>query len=201
MFAPILIASLRILGFRAGPQDFPFDERLTTPLVAFAVMANSVIFVQVLPLATSLAMAAAMVAATALMTRSILNARQLGARFTQTFHALLATSALLMLMLAPLFAQMVPVLREVQADPSLLEHPESLKMPQGVAFLMNLINFWSFVVTAHIFRHAANIRMWGALLVALLVAVVSLFAVMFAGSIAGMVFGVGVDAAATAPQL
>ncbi len=191
MYAQVFAATLRILGFRAGPQDFPFDPKLTVPLIAVTVLANALLFVQVLPFPTAVVMALAMVGGTALVTRSVLRARGLAERFNQTFNALLATSALVMLIMVPLFAQVAPILREVAAKPELLEEPEALRMPQGITFLMNLLNFWNFAVTAYIFRHAANVQMWVGVLIALIVAFIVLFCVIFAGSVAGVLFGAG----------
>src|SRR3546814_4588943 len=36
MLASLFCATLRILFFRAGPQDFPYDPRLTAPLAVSA---------------------------------------------------------------------------------------------------------------------------------------------------------------------
>ncbi|MFA5939087.1 MAG: hypothetical protein WC809_07000 [Sinimarinibacterium sp.] len=190
MFAQAFAVTLRILGFRAGPQDFPFDPRLTWPLALLAVAANFLIFVQVLPGASSAAMACAMVGGTALVTHSVLRTRGLLSRFNQTLNALLATAALLTLLLVPLFAQIAPALKEIAAQPELLENPEALKLPQGVVFLMNLLNFWNFAVTAHILRHAANVQLWIGIVIALIIAFVVLFFVAFAGTFVGALFGI-----------
>lgn len=189
MFAQVFAVTLRILGFRAGPQDFPYDPRLTAPLALLAGLANFLVFVQVLPMASSAAMAAAMVGGTALVTRSVLRARGLLERYNQTFNALLATAAVLTLLLLPLFSQVAPMLREIAVKPELLEQPDALQLPQGIVFAMNLLNFWNFAVTAYIFRHAANVQLWVGVLIALIIAFVVLFFVAFAGSIAGALFG------------
>jgi hypothetical protein len=200
MYAQVLAATLRIIGFRAGPQDFPFDQRLTPPLMLLAGGANALLFVQVLPLPTALLMAAAMVGGTALVTRSVLRARAVPERFNQTFNALLATALALTLLMLPLFAQVAPLLREFAGKPELLEQPDALKLPQGVVFMMNLVNFWNFALTAHIFRHAANVQLWLGVIIALIVAFVVLFFVIFAGIVAGVLFGTAA-APTTAPVL
>jgi hypothetical protein len=189
MFAQIFIAALRILSFRAGPQDLPFDPRQTWPLMLVAGGANVAVFAQVLPLSSAVAMAAAMVGGTALVTRSVLRARGVPERFSQTFHALLATAAVLTVLMLPLFAQVAPMLRQIAEQPELLEQPDALKLPQTVVLLMNLLNFWNFAVTAHIFRHAANVPFWVGVIVALIIAFVVLFVVAFAGTVAGTIFG------------
>lgn len=200
MYAQVLAVTLRILGFRAGPQDFPYDPRLTPTLVLIAGGANAVLFGQVLPLPTALTMAVAMLGGTALVTRSVLRARAVPERFTQTFNALLATAAVLTLAMLPLFAQVAPVLRQVAENPELLQQEGGVQLPQGLAFLMNLINFWNFAVTAFVFRHAANVQLWLGVIIALILAFVVLFCVIFAGLLAGLLFGTGA-APAAAPVL
>ncbi|HEY9545863.1 MAG TPA: hypothetical protein VIR56_07640 [Solimonas sp.] len=191
MLASLFSATLRILFFRAGPQDFPYDPRLTAPLAVSAGLANGLMFMQVLPIGAALVMAITMVGGMALATRAILRTRQLDARYHQTFAALLATNAALTFLLVPFFAQIAPMLRELASHPEMLEHPESVKLPPGIAFIMNALNLWSFAVTASIFRHAANVSMALGLLIALVIAVGLLFFVAFAGSFAGMLFGAG----------
>lgn len=189
MLASLFSATLRILFFRAGPQDFPYDPRLTAPLAVTAGLANGLMFMQVLPIGAALVMAIAMVGGMALGTRAVLRTRQLEARFHQTFAALLATNAALTFLLVPFFAQIAPMLRELAGNPELLEHPEKMTLPPGIAFIMNALNLWSFAVTASIFRHAANVSMALGLLIALVIAIGLLFFVAFAGSFAGMLFG------------
>src|SRR3546814_17766016 len=57
MLASLFSATLRILFFRAGPQDFPYDPRLTAPLAVSAGLANGLMFMQVLPIGAALVMA------------------------------------------------------------------------------------------------------------------------------------------------
>lgn len=191
MFAQLLSVTVRTLLFRAGPQDFPFDARLLPPVIFIAVVANVMMFGQVMPAPAAAAMSAAMVGGLALVTRSVLRVRQLASRFQQTYIALLSTSALLTLALVPLFAQMAPALRLVAENPKLLETPDKLNLPQGIAFIMNVLNLWSFLVSAWIFRHATNLPFAIGLIIALLAAFSLLFIVAFAGSLAGAAFGAG----------
>lgn len=189
MFAPALNVTLRILAFRAGPQDFPYDARLNRPILLLAMLANVLVFAQVLPMLASVAMAAALVFGLVLVTRSLLRTRDLLNRYEQTINALLATTAVLTFLLVPLFTQVAPVLREIAQDPKLLENPEKLQLPGGVSFLMNLLNVWNLAVTAAIFRQAANIPFWGGILVALVAAFVVLMLVAFSGSLASALTG------------
>src|SRR3546814_11732508 len=102
---------------------------------------------------------------------AILRTRQLDARYHQTFAALLATNAALTFLLVPFFAQIAPMLRELASHPEMLEPPESVKLPPGIAFIMNALNLLSFAVTASLFRPAANVSMDLGLLIALVIEV------------------------------
>jgi hypothetical protein len=129
MFVQVINTTLRILFFRAGPQDFPYANGLTQVLVALAVAANALVFSRILPLAMSVAMAGAMVGAMALVTHSVLKARQMGNRFQQTFNALLATTAVLTLVLLPPFSQIAPQILQLAKNPELLTDPDAVKIP------------------------------------------------------------------------
>lgn len=174
MLLQFFLTSLRILVFRAAPQDLPFAPRLSLPLGLLVALANTLMLAQVLPTGPSLFTGIAMASGMALITRLILRARKLEARFHQTFAAFAATTAILTFALVPLFAQLAPAMREIATDPTLLEHPDKLQLPSGVVFLMNLINLWNFAVTASILRHAANVTTGIGMMLALLAAL-SLF--------------------------
>lgn len=189
MFVQAINVTLRILIFRAGPQDFPFGSGLTQVCVLLAAAANALVFSQVLPVPMSLAMSIAMVAAIALVTQSVLKARKLENRFQQTFNALLATTSVLTLSLLPPFAQIAPQILEVTKNPELLNNPEALHISGAAVFFMNLANFWNFAVTAHIFRHAANVNLWAGFLIAFIAAGIVLFLGVLGGSIGGVLFG------------
>lgn len=190
MLSQMIKVTCRILVFRAGPQDLPYAPRYTAALVLFGAVANVAVFLQMLAPPIALAMAAGMVGGVALVTRSVLAARHMQNRYSQTFQAMLATGAVLTLLLVPPFAQIAPFLQQVAANPELLEHPETLNMPQGPVLLINLLNIWNFAVTAHIFRHAVEVRLAWGVLIALVAAFAVLFVVAFAGTLAGGIAGI-----------
>jgi hypothetical protein len=192
MFSQALTATLRMLFFRAGPQDFPFAAALTPALLALATAANTLLFLQVLPASMALGIALAMVSAMALVTRTILRLRSVASRFQQTFNSLLATTAVLTLALLPPFTQVAPQLLELAKHPELLSNPDAVKLPAVPVFVMNLLNFWNFGVTAYIFRHAANVNLWTGLLIAFIAAGIMLFIGVIGGTIFGAVFGAAV---------
>lgn len=189
MFSQIITVTLRILFFRAGPQDFPYVQGLTLICTVSAAAANALVFSQVLPISMALAMSVAMVGAVALVTQSVLKARKFENRFQQTFNALLATTAVLTLALLPFFAQLAPQILEITKNPDLLNHPEAVTIPMAAVFFINLVNFWNFAVTAHIFRHAAGVNLWVGFFIAGLASIVVLFLGVLGGSIGGALLG------------
>lgn len=190
MLSSVLNATFRILFFRAGPEDFPYAKGLTLWCIAAATGANAAMLAQVLPVPIAVAMALAMIGATALVTRSVLRVRDLLNRFQQTFNALLATTAVLSLALLPVFVQLAPIVMEVAKNPEVLANPDAVKVPAFGVFWMNLLNFWNFAVTAHIFRHSAGVNLWVGLFIAFVAAGIALFLGVMGGAIGGALFGV-----------
>jgi hypothetical protein len=189
MFASVLTATINLLTFRAGPQDFPYSQTLTPWTMAFAVAANLSVFAQIIPLPLALVMALTMVFGLALVARVLLRARQLEPRYNQTLNSLLVTGGVLTLALAPLFASVAPLLRELASNPELMNQAEKMKFPQGTMFLMNLLNFWNFAVSASIFRQAANVNILFGLLIALIAALSVMFFVIVFTSLIGGILG------------
>ena len=197
MLSNVIQVTVRILFFRAGPQDFPFAQGLTTSCVAVAIAANALVFSQVLPLSMAMAMSAAMVAAVALVAHTVLKARHFSIRFQQTFNALLVTTAALTLALLPFFMQLAPQILEISKNPELLNHPDAVAIPMTAVFFINLLNFWNFAVTGHIFRHAAGVSLWVGLVIAGLASIVVLFLGVLGGSIGGALLGAAPPSPAT----
>lgn len=197
MLTQAATATLRILLFRAGPQDFPYSPRLTRVLLPVALLVNYAVLAVALPSAAlAVIMAAAMVIGMGIAVRSVLRLRSLDSRYTQTYHALLSTSATLTLVLILPMAQIAPELRALAENPQLLDQgPSSVRLPTGPTVMINLLNLWNFAVTAHIFRHAAGVRLWVGGLVALAVSGALLLFVVFTSSVLGALLGV----APTAP--
>ena len=167
--------SLRILVFRAGPEDLPYDasHRLTALCIGFAVLANSAVAALELPLLPAFLLGGVAVAALGFFTRVALRARQLDNRFQQTFNALLVTSSLLGLALLLPLRQLLPLIQEMakklQTNPELLNDPANVPLlPGGPVLLAMLLLVWQFAVTAFIYRRAANTKVAGGILIALL---------------------------------
>jgi hypothetical protein len=189
MFLQALNVALRILLFRAGPQDLPYSPQLTQVIAPLTVAANYLVFAQVLPALMSLAMAAAAVGGLALVVRGLLKARNLENRYLQAIHALWLCSAILTAALAIPFTEFAPVLLEMAQKPELLEDPGALQVPQGAALLMNLLNIWNFAVTVYILRSAADAGIGLSLLFAVFAALAVAFLVVVCGSVVGALAG------------
>lgn len=193
MFAEALNATIRILFFRAGPQDFPYAVGIRPALLILAAGANALVFGQVLPTSMAVGISVAMVGGMALVVRWVLRLRNLSERFQQTFDALLATTLLLTLATALPFMQVAPLLSELTKNPEALKSPEAVKMPGLPVLIMNLLNFWNFAVTAHIFRHAGNVPMWVGFIIAFVAASIMLFVGVVGGTFFGALFGAPVN--------
>ncbi|MBL6750656.1 MAG: hypothetical protein ISP90_09040 [Nevskia sp.] len=175
MFTQALSITFRILGFRAGPEDFPYDAsaRLTYACVALGVLASAALAALELTVPGALLLGVATVGALGLYTRVVLRARKLENRIQQTFNALLATSSMLSLALIFPLQQMLPALNvfaeRLKTHPELLQDPNSAPLlPMHLVLLAMVLLVWQFAVTAHILRRAANLRMAGGIFLALL---------------------------------
>lgn len=168
-------ATLNILLFRAGPQDFPYtqDPALSRACIALAVLASALFFGLSLPPLAALATGAIAVAGVALFTRVLLRLRRLENRYAQTLNALLAVGAVLLFVMrlpaSELMPQMQAYIAQVQQNPDLANQPDSIpKFPAGPALFADLLSIWFVAVSGHVFRHAANLGFVGGALIALL---------------------------------
>jgi hypothetical protein len=163
MFAQLLNTTLRILLFRAGPQDFPYDpgRNLTIICVLFAVATNTLAISLILPLGGAFAAAAMNIALLAVFTRVSLSLRKLDSRFQQTFNSLLLTNGALTLVMLPFFAQVAPAWLAlsdlIRENPDLANHPDQWPpMPVLAINIMLLLSLWQFAVLCRIFLQAAG---------------------------------------------
>ena len=195
MLQSVLTATFNLLIFRTGPQDFPYDPRLTGWLIPIAALSNYFVLKQAMPAILAAAIGLAVVMAMSFTTRIYLRTRKLEARFMQTLHALLAVSTVLTLALGLPFAEIAPELEKFAAmNPGATEPLPEIQVPAWAAFSMNLINIWNFAVNAHIYRQAGNASLAGGLLVTVLIAFSILLFVLFFASFVAAIFG-----GATAP--
>jgi len=190
MLAQVSSATLRILLFRAGPQDFPFDPQLTRVLAPLAFLAQFLLFVQVAPSSLAVTAGLVTVGGLSLTTRNLLRMRQLDSRYHQTFHALLATTAVLTFALVPLISQVAPVYEQILANPEILEQGTAPQIPTGITLLVNLLSFWNLAVSASIYRNAANFTVGIGVVVAVVVTFVVFSLMVFALSLVATLMGI-----------
>lgn len=190
MMTSVAVATLRLLFFRAGPQDFPYQPGLTRVLVPAAVVVNFVLASITLPPALAAISAVAAVFALSVSTRSLLRVRNLENRYEQTFHALLATSSAIALAFIAPASELVPEVMRYAQNPELLQQAEvAAKLPAGAVLVFDLLLIWNFAVSANIYRHSANLRLPLAVLVAMLISFSLLMFVGFATSLIGGLLG------------
>lgn len=180
MFSASLLATFRILFFKAGPQDFPFDQspRLTRVVTVLALLANVLFLGAVLPPVVAVVASAASIAAMALVIRLVLGSRKMLNRFQQTFNAMLATSTVLTLAMTPGGVMLAPVLikfyDDLDKNPDLAQHPELWPHSPEVSWastLIMLLMLWQFAVTTRIFRQSAEVTLGRGLMAALMMVI------------------------------
>jgi len=184
--------SLRILVFRAGPEDFPYDPGPTLGRVCLlaALAAFAALFGLMIPPFAAVAFAALTILALWLVSRSVLRMRGLENRLQQTFNALLLTNAVLTLLMLPPFARIAPLFLDFYQQ--LRQHPELANQPQnwpqpaaGPSFVFDLLGLWQFVVCARIFGHGASVGPLGGLGLMLLCMALSFVLALLASPLIG----------------
>jgi hypothetical protein len=166
MFTQALVTTLRILVFRAGPEDFPYDasHRLSLACLGFALVATTLFFSMQAAPAVAIVGALLNIGMLALTLRTTLAARKLLNRFQQAFNALLTTTSLLTVTMLPFFVQVLPAYQAL-AD-KLTKHPELAQQPDQLApiissaagsFLaMMALGLWQLLVVGYVFYKTAG---------------------------------------------
>lgn len=200
MLTSVATVTLRILLFRAGPQDLPYAPALTRLLIPFALMVNFALASLTLPPGLAAVSGGMAVFGLSVATRSLLRLRHLENRYTQSFQALLLTSSLLALAFIAPMSQLMPEILKLAQNPQLLEQsPESLNLPAGPVMLFDLLLIWNFAVSAHIYRQAADLKLASGVLIALLISFSLLMFVGFSTSLVGTLLGLTPPGIAAAP--
>ncbi len=188
MFQSVLNATLNLMFFRGGPQDFPYHPPLTGVLVPLTVLVNFWVLAQALPAFMAGGASLAIVIGTAYAARMLLKFRGKNERFIQTYHSLLVVSALSTLLIWYPFAEIGPEMRRIALDPEAVERGETLVIPFWAAASMNLVNIWAFVVNANIFRQSGEMGYAASLLVAMLMTMTILGLLLVFGVFLGILF-------------
>jgi hypothetical protein len=170
MFATAVFTALKILAFKAGPQDVPYSPRITQLSASAMLFASYLQYQLTLPAIQAAAQAVAGLAVFAGFTWALLHARKLANRTQQTLNALFLTNAIVSLLLLPAMAELAPVMLRVAQDP---KAADVTPLPAGPTLLVLALSVWNFAVSANIFRHALGASRWVGAAAALLTAIVT----------------------------
>lgn len=152
--ASVLQTFVGLLQLRAGPQDLPASDIVFLGSITAAVAASLLAVRALFPLDLALARIGLDLLLQAAFVVGALHWRGHPARFRQTYAALCGTGALLVLLIWPL----VDILRDRGPGETL----------SGLAVIgLFGVYAWSVAVIAHILRHALDLRMPPAVLLAL----------------------------------
>jgi hypothetical protein len=187
MLAPAFTTALRILAFRAGPQDFPYSRRLAESAAGLTLLVSFLQYQLTLPPIQAALQAAASTAVFASFTWGMLYARRLPNRAAQTLSSLFLTGALLSLLLLPALSELAPIMLRIAQDPELAK---TETLPAGPAMTVMLLSLWNFAVFANIFRYALDATRLGGAAAALLAALVTMTLSSAIGALAAPAAGV-----------
>lgn len=180
MLNELFKVTVRLLQFRAGPQDFPFSLQLTRTVVLVSLGVSYLQYRLTLPPLVAVIHAIVTLAVLAGCTWQLLAWRKLASRTQQTINSLFATGSALTVLLLPLLSAIAPQMVEMAANP---DRVATQTLPTLPMLGVMVLSFWSLAVSANIFRHALNLNMGMGLVVSLLAAMVS---VSVAGTISGL---------------
>lgn len=146
----ILGKLLALLFLKSAPQDLPYSFSWTAQLVILYIVSGVVVLQTTMAPDNLYAGILLGVFVQYLFTYAVLTALNKAPRLMQTYAALIGVSLLFNVISWPVFS--------VLADESA---GDALKSTMSLMFL--LLISWEVLVKAHIFRHALEMRMFGAL--------------------------------------
>jgi hypothetical protein len=170
MLNQVAVVTLRILLFRAGPQDLPYSSALTQIIAPLYVLAEFAQYRLTLATGPAIVHALVSVAATVGFIFLVLQTRGLLSRLQQTANAIFVTGSALTVVLLPPLSAITPHMLKIAQNPDLAR---SEPLPALPALLVMALTLWGFMVVAHIFRHALNANLAVGAAVALLAALVT----------------------------
>ncbi len=180
MLTELARTTLKLLQFRAGPQDFPFSLQATRTVVMVAVAVSYFQYRLTLPPLPALVHALVSLGVMAALTWQLLNWRRVGNRAQQTINSLFATGSALTILLLPLLTAVAPQIIKMAETPDTATTEALPPLPMLGLLALSL---WSLAVSANIYRHALNLPLMMGLLASLFTALVS---VSVAGTISGL---------------
>ena len=145
---------LALLFLKSRPQDLPYSPQLSVRLAMFYVLSGVVVLQTTLAPDDMFAGILLGLLVQYVFTYAVLMALDKSVRFSQTFCALIGVSLLFNLLSWPVFA----VLSDETSQ-------DAIKSSMSLFFL--LLISWEVLVKAHIFKHAMELKMFGALALSL----------------------------------
>ncbi len=146
----VLQKLLALLILKSAPQEMPYSFRLTVQLAVFYVLSGIVVLQTTLSPDDMYAGILLGLIVQYVFTYAVLSALDKRARFIQTFCAIIGVGILFNLMSWPVFSTF--------SDDAAHEAVKST-----MSWLFLLLISWEVLVKAYIFRHALEMRMFGAL--------------------------------------
>ncbi len=204
MFNQALHATLQILLFRKGPEDFPYsaDGRLDKACTALGIFATAMLFGIVQPLPLAIFDGAVATLVVTLYTRLVLRLRGLEARQQQTRNALLATGSLLMLvmwlpmsMVMPVMTQFIESMAAAQqaagpdAAPLPITAEQLPQVPVLFGLMLDVLGLWFAANATHVLRQATGAVRFAAAMMALLMISNVMVAMVIAGNLLSLILG------------
>lgn len=148
----VLQKILTLMILKSAPQDLPYSPQLTVQLAVAYILSGIIVLKTTLNPGDTFAGIFLGFIVQYVFTWFVLRAVNKAARFIQTFSSIVAVGVLFNLISWPVFA--------VLTSESITT---ALQSNMSMAFL--LIISWEVLVKAHIFRHALEMKMFGALVV------------------------------------
>ncbi|MDZ7829402.1 MAG: hypothetical protein U5K33_07915 [Halofilum sp. (in: g-proteobacteria)] len=152
--ASVLQTYVNMLQLRAGPQDLPASDRVFLGSVAALIGVSLLVATTIYPARLALVRIGIDLLLQIVVVASLLHWAGHPRRFRQTFAAMCGTGVLLILLMWPL----IDILHD--------RAPEETLTGAATIGLFGLYG-WSIAVIAHILRHALELRMAQAVLLAL----------------------------------
>ena len=150
----VLQKLLALLFLKSAPQDLPYSSQLTVQLAAAYIFSGIIVLQTTLNPDDLFAGILLGLFVQYIFAFIVLSALDKRARFMQTFCALIGAGTLFNILSWPVFL----VLSDVTMQ-------DTLKSSMSLVFL--LLISWEVLVKAHIFKHALEMKMFGALALSL----------------------------------
>ena len=143
-----------MLLLRAAPEDLPYSLRLMNRIIFLYLVSGLVVQSDLVEPSLSISRMILNLAITLFFTYVVLSSLELKTRFVQTMSALVGVGIIFNLLAWPLLKQMG-------------EQGSDEPLTGIISIFVLLLMGWELLVTAHIYRHALNVKMGQAIILSL----------------------------------